>query len=242
MDKQIEILINQLPPLSESAQKINESLNDPVYGFNLLVKTIEKDPLLTTLILNASNSPLYGFTSKISDIKRAVSLLGVNAVSGMALNILIKNMFKLNLFPYGLTENKFSELSLQYSVIAKQLCIEENTSLLKILIPISFLLEIGKVISSQVIIQNNIEEIFKEKIKSGEKIYLIEKELIGISSYEITGLILKEFNFNQDLIDILLNIFSQENLENEKLEVAKLLVQIIDMFDSNFNLKKHASV
>lgn len=238
MLKQVEKYINELPPLNESIQKINESLANPVEGFAILVKTIEKDPLLTALILNAANSPLYGFSSKIGDIKRAVSLLGLNTVTGIALNVLIKNMFKINFLPYNLSEQQFLELSLKYNLVAKQVCSNEKLHLLKIISPISFLLEIGKAISSQIIIQNNLTDLFIEKAKSGMPYYLIEKELIGISSYEITGLILKKFNFNQDLVDILLNIFSQENLVNEKLEVARLLIQIINMFDNKFNLKK----
>lgn len=200
MKEQIHKLINELPPLSESAKNINEALNDPVQGFSLLVKTIEKDPLLTTLILNAVNSPLYGFNNKINDIRRAIILLGVNTVSGMALNILIKNMFKIDLSPYGINETKFMDLSLSYSALSKTICKGDNISLYKIVGPIAFLLEIGKIITSQIIINNNLSIQFQEALKSDKRICEIEKELLGFNSYEATALILEHFNFDKDLI------------------------------------------
>jgi len=64
--------IKQLPPLPESAMKIEAVYQDPDSSFNDMVKILENDPLLTADILKAANSPLYGFSREINAISQAV--------------------------------------------------------------------------------------------------------------------------------------------------------------------------
>ena len=80
-------------------------------GFNDMVKILEKDPLLTADILKAANSPLYGFSREINAISQAVGLFGMGTVRGFALASIVKKSFELNLSPYGITNEMFSNLS-----------------------------------------------------------------------------------------------------------------------------------
>ena len=68
--------IKQLPPLPETAVKIEAVYQNPNSTFEDMVKILEKDPLLTADILKSANSPLYGFSREITSIAQAVSLFG----------------------------------------------------------------------------------------------------------------------------------------------------------------------
>ena len=77
--------IKQLPPLPDTAMKIEAIYQDPNSNFQDMVKVIETDALLTADILKAANSPLYGFSREITSLSQAVGLFGMGTVRGFAL-------------------------------------------------------------------------------------------------------------------------------------------------------------
>ncbi len=61
-----------------------------------IVKTIELDPVLTTLVLEVANSPIYRSRTPIKTIEKAVSWLGKSEVVVIALSLAFNNIAKTN--------------------------------------------------------------------------------------------------------------------------------------------------
>jgi len=187
--------IDSMPPLPNSLIEINKALSDPENGFDTLVKVINSDPILTTMVLNLINSAIFNLKREINNINQAIALLGVQEVARVSLSLIIKDFFEFNLSPYNMNEEKFKEINAININLAKQISKNGYNQLEEKLITTSYFIHIGKLLTSKVILENNLEQIFKQKINQNP-IEEIEKELLGLSSLKTTVLILEYFNLN----------------------------------------------
>jgi c-di-GMP-related signal transduction protein len=73
-----------LPAMIPKLLQLNESTKSSVSDLTAL---IARDPALSSKILKVANSGYYGFSQKISELERAIALLGFNMVKSLALSI-----------------------------------------------------------------------------------------------------------------------------------------------------------
>ena len=73
---------------------IVELLNHPGTSSHQLARVISKDASLTVRLLRLVNSPFYGFGGKIDSVSRAVSLLGTDELTTLALGISVVKQFR----------------------------------------------------------------------------------------------------------------------------------------------------
>ena len=69
--------IKEIPTLPTIVFELNKYLQDPDTSIKTICDTIEKDQAIALKILKLVNSAFYGFQSKISDLRNAIILLGV---------------------------------------------------------------------------------------------------------------------------------------------------------------------
>ena len=215
--------IKQLPPLPESAMQIEAVYQDPDSSFNDMVKILEKDPLLTADILKAANSPLYGFSREINAINQAVGLFGMGTVRGFALASIVKKSFALDLSPYGINNDMFSALSKKQHGLMTAWCLKTEGKLLGILSPAAFLVEIGKVLISQQIMSDKKEEEFRDALKNLQDVEAAEKEIVGVTTPEVSATIFEHWRFEAGLVDVIRNCQNPENAADEDKEAAQIL-------------------
>ncbi len=215
--------IKQLPPLPESAMQIETVYQDPDSTFNDMVKILEKDPLLTADILKAANSPLYGFSREINAINQAVGLFGMGTVRGFALASIVKKSFTLDLSPYGINNDIFSNISKLQHAIMISWCLKKEGSLLGILSPAAFLVEIGKVIISQQIITNKQQEVFRNAIEELGNVEDAERKLFNADTPEVSATIFEHWRFEAGLVDTIRNCQNPDNAEEKDKKAAQIL-------------------
>jgi len=85
--KQLQVFLAgaQLPALPQSAIRLLELSQDPDNGPDDFAVPIEADPGLTGQVLRFVNSSYFGFSSEISSIKLAISLVGIRTIKNFAL-------------------------------------------------------------------------------------------------------------------------------------------------------------
>lgn len=223
MTEDITKKIKQLPPLPESAMKIEAIYQDPDSSFNDMVKVLEKDPLLTADILKSANSPLYGFSREINAISQAVGLFGMGTVRGFALASIVKKSFSLNLSPYNISNEMFSSLSKKQHALITAWCLRKENKLLGILSPAAFLVEIGKVLISQQIVADNKVEEFQEALKELGSVEEAERKVIGADTPEVSSTIFEHWRFEEGLIDTIRNCLNPEKADEEDQKAAQIL-------------------
>jgi len=204
MDGNILKKIKALPPLDDTIMKIQRICTDKHSSMNDLVKVVEGDPMLTANILKSSNSPLYGFSREIKNISHAVSLFGMATIRGFALSSAIKQNIKIDLAPYNLSNAQFLDISMLQSALMFNWFSKVKREMLDVLVPASFMMEVGKIIIANEITEQKSAEQFKEKLQEALNpldISNIEKETVGFSNEEITAKIFEQWNLEEELVE-----------------------------------------
>ncbi len=203
MVNSILLKIKALPPLDDTVMKIQSICMDKESSIADLLKVIEKDPMLTANILRAANSPLYGFSREVKNISHAVSLFGMATIRGFALSSAIRQNIKINLEPYGIPNEKFLQISTMQSALMLNWYSKVERSMLDVLLPASFLMEIGKLILASEIVDNNMQEEFKKQIKSvstPKELSKVEKDMLGFDNEEVASKIFEQWNLELELV------------------------------------------
>lgn len=214
MNDTIHTKIKALPPLSDTVVKIQKICNDPESSISDLTKVVESDPMLTANILRSANSPLYGFSREINDINRVISLFGMATVKGFALSSAIKKSFNINLSPYNMSEDKFLIISSMQNALMLAWYKKVDNGMIDILSPASFLMEVGKIVLSNELIEQGLSGKFKDAIKdlkSVDELAEVEKEFFDITNEAVTASIFEQWNLEKELVDV---IFSSNDPSN----------------------------
>ena len=192
--------IKNLPPLPESVMKIENLANDPESAIADMIKIIKDDPIATTSILKAVNSPLYGMKDEVKSIDKAISLFGKGTTRALVLSGALNDSFKIDLSPYGINDEVFSEVSQKRTALMIKWYAKVSFSRLNTLATASLLGNIGQVIMAKEIIRHNKVDEFKEMVNN-IGIEKAEMVIAGTTSIQVTAQILEYWGLDEKLIN-----------------------------------------
>lgn len=225
--------IESLPPLpktiieiEEFRKKINKEAID-------LLEIIEKDALIISTLLKISNSAMFGFRSKVETPSRAINLLGINFTISIAIGGTVQNLLMTNLEPYGINSDDFMKASNISSTLANLWLSKIDIDLKEEIILPALLQETGKFILSDLIISEKKSEEFKNKIASGATIEDAEKELLGVTTNQITAQIFRHWKLSDNLINMIEHVDDISNANPN----FKQKSQILDVIKTACNIK-----
>ncbi len=217
--------IKQLPPLPETAIKIEAIYQNPESTFKDMVKILEKDPLLTADILKSTNSPLYGFSREITNISQAVSLFGMGTIRGFALASIISKSFKLDLSPYAISNAQYSRRAENQNALVIGWYIRKNPKILGILSAAAFLIDIGKVLLANYIIEENKGEDFTQALSENPNTHEVEQSFTQTDTAHVSAKIFDHWRFEEALIQTIRDSDNPEASEaSDKLATQSLHV------------------
>lgn len=78
--------VSRLPSLPTVAVQVVQAFSDPDVGVQEIAQILRTDPAITGKILQAANSSRFATGRQISDIHRALMILGKKVVSSLALS------------------------------------------------------------------------------------------------------------------------------------------------------------
>lgn len=246
MNESIYKSIKTLPPLDDTIIQIQQICCNPDSSLEDLIKVVQSDPMLTANILRSANSPLYGFSREITDVNRAITLFGMATIRGFALSGAIKRTFTINLSPYGISSDEFLNIASTQNALIFNWYGKVDRELLNVLSPASFMMDIGKIIISIELIENNQTKAFQERLKlisTPKELSDLEIEMVGVSNEEVTAKIFEQWNLEGEMIDA---IFYSNNPENASehikpysiaLKVVKSTINIFGIF-TDTNIKQ----
>jgi HD-like signal output (HDOD) protein len=195
--------IESLPPLPKTIIEIEEfrkKLNKEAID---LLQIIEKDALIISTLLKISNSAMFGFRSKVETPSRAINLLGINFTISIAIGGTVQNLLMTNLEPYGINSDDFMRASNISSTLASLWLSKVDIDLKEEMILPALLQETGKFILSDLILSEKKSELFKTKIASGASVESVEKELLGVTTSQITAQIFRHWKLSDNLINMI---------------------------------------
>lgn len=212
--------IESFPPLRESINQINMICNNEYIDYKALAYVIESDPILYTDILRYANAPHHGFSQTIISITQVVSLFGVCTIRGMALTAALKAHPFNNLSEYETTVNMwFKTMELQQRFLDLWL-FKTHRPILQSLGGLTFILEIGRLVTSYVLMSRDISHTFASK--TPYELSLEEANLLGHSGDELAAKLFNLWYFDDFLIDSLYYCMTPEKgLQPETCAILK---------------------
>jgi diguanylate cyclase (GGDEF)-like protein len=99
MNRTLAIKLEQcrtLPTPSSIAMRIIDLAEDPETGIADMAEVLEQDPAMTARMLRIANSALYAQRRKVSNLRQAVMLLGLNGVMSLALGFSLLGSFAVD--------------------------------------------------------------------------------------------------------------------------------------------------
>ena len=88
-----------LPTLPEVAMKVRDVVQNPDSSAAQIAVTIGADPVLTTKLLQAANSPLYRGTKQIENLQSAIARLGGTVVRNIITGIVMEQIYQKDKSP-----------------------------------------------------------------------------------------------------------------------------------------------
>jgi HD-like signal output (HDOD) protein len=82
-----------LPTLPEVAMQIRKAAEDPEISVSNLSKVIGRDTALSARLIKVVNSPLLRATQEVTDLHTAITRLGVNYSSNLAIGLVMEQIF-----------------------------------------------------------------------------------------------------------------------------------------------------
>ena len=203
MKSSIAQRVKSLPPLSKTIADINRICIDPKAGVAELAKVIEHDPMIVANLLKAANSPLYGFGKEIKNVAQAVSLFGMEMTRSIAIGNVVRKLLNVDMQPYGITSEKFAEISSLQATLMNNWYNEVDKSKAEELYLAAFLQETGKILIASDVIQDDEDISFKSEIDMTNNIAQVEKLYVGVSSAEVTAFIFEHWGFEHKFVEMI---------------------------------------
>lgn len=221
----IEEKLKQLPFLPDIIFELEKIRISDDIDIQNVIEVLEKDHFITTKILQMANSKLFGFSNHIDTLSKAISLYGINFTISFSIAQIIQDSIRLNLGLYEIKTRKFLQLS-DYSAKLLLLWLDnEDISLKEELLLPCLIHEIGKTLICSSLGKE--EGRFFNALKNNPlNISSIEKEFCSYSSSQITALILKNWNFDENTIKIVQNIDTPNDKKTYILNVIKTIFNV----------------
>lgn len=216
--------VESLPPLPRTIILIEEYRRKSEKEISELHDIISKDALIVTNLLKIANSAMFGFRSKVETPLRAISLLGINFTISVAISASSQKLLVTTLAPYGLTNDNFMNSSNIASVLASLWLGKIDETIKDEIILPALLIDIGKYIIADMILNEQKEKEFKSQIEEGIlSIEEVEKEFLGFSSSYVTAQIFKHWKLSPNLINSIEFVDDINSVSREFERKAKIL-------------------
>lgn len=211
--------IDAIPPLAESIQEVERIYQDEDSTLDDMQQAIEKDPMLTANILKIVNSPMYGISNTITDVKRAISLLGKESVRTFVIRTAVDS-FTIDLSPYNMNEQEFrSACEKQLALTINWLSRSEPKHLSKVG-PAAFLVDLGRILIAKTLVEDAKVDIIASALREHEDISQAEKTACGAQATDVTATLFHKWNFDPDTIHVIRYSDDPEGTIDEDREMA----------------------
>jgi HD-like signal output (HDOD) protein len=183
----------QLTSFPDIYYRIIKVLNDPESSASHLAEVISKDTSLSSKLLRIANSAFYGLPAKVDTVTRAITLIGLNEISTLAMGVLAMRFFKS--IPQKLIDMKtFWIHSIACGSIASIIARNKKGLGEERFFVAGMLHDVGRLITAITLPQKTVQAILESRNRL-IPLYKMEKEIFGYDHARVALLLLRKWNF-----------------------------------------------
>lgn len=214
--------IHDLPTLPEVIRKILEAVQDESSSASDLTSILEADHTISARILRLANSAFYGQVKEVGSIRRAVVVLGFDAVRHLALATSVfdtlskRRQFSIDpedFWMHSLGAAKASQL------LCDGHCQVESPS---ICFTAGLLHDIGKYLLA-LVLKDDYKAVVEAAEKSERMLLDVEMEILGFGHSEAGAWIAKKWKFPELIIEAIRNVHDATAYEGPNREEVALV-------------------
>lgn len=177
--------------------RLKSVLEDPDFTMAEVAVVISQDPAITLRLLRIVNSSLYGFSSKIETVSRAVGLLGTQQIHDLVLTTCVAQAFE------GMTSDvmdmyRFWKRSVYCAVSSRQLAVLCSVYDKERIFVAGLLHDIGHLVMYQVV-PDLCQHAILEAKKTSRPLHEVERALIGFDYAKAGAELMQHWNIPQSL-------------------------------------------
>jgi len=203
---------HQLPALPQVFLELQQAINASTTSADDLAAIISQDPSLTAFLLRMVNSAFYSLPMQIDTISRAVTVVGVNQLSTLAVGTSVMSLFK-DVPEEVLDMEQFWKHSVACGLVARRLCRATGKGDPERAFVAGLLHDIGQLILFQAEPERATAVLLHARSKD-VLLYAEEKALLGFDHATLGGMLLRKWNFPFILVSAVLE--HHQPKENQK--------------------------
>ena len=208
----------KLVSVPELYVRLNEAVENPASTTAKIGQIISQDPALTAHLLKIANSPLYGFTSKIDTISRAVMVIGTRGLRDLALATSAVDIFS-KIPGTMISMASFWRHSIFTGVIARILAGRCNVLHSERLFVTGLLHDIGQLIIFYKLPEMARDALYRSR-STGQLLHEAEREVMGFDHAMVGGEILRLWNLPVSLAEAVTYHHEPDGTDEYALEAA----------------------
>ncbi|MBW1821433.1 MAG: HDOD domain-containing protein [Deltaproteobacteria bacterium] len=214
----------KLPEIPSTVFELNEVIANPLASADDIARIVSKSPSLAAILLKIVNSPVYAFPTRIDTISRAVTLIGTQEISGLALGISTISIFKD--IPEDMIDmHLFLKHSLACGIISRVLCAYKNIIQTEQLFVSGLLHDIGRLILYKYY-PEQAKKILIRSESSKKLLHQEEKIGLGCKHTDIGRDLLKKWKIPFSIED---NVFYHHNPSDADNRTHATIVHLADI-------------
>ena len=180
-----------LPEIPSVALELEEVIGNPMSSAEHIARVVSRSPSLTAVLLKIVNSAFYGFPSKISTVSHAVSLIGTQEVSVLALGISVLSIFK-NIPKETIDMHSFLRHSLGCGLLSRVFAAHKNVPQTEQLFVSGLLHDLGRLIL-YIYFPGESRNVLARSRNRNKLLYKEEKDYLGCDHAQMGVQLMKQW-------------------------------------------------
>lgn len=220
--KAIESL-GEIGSLPETTTRIIEVVEDSRGKADQLNEIVSRDPALAARVLKLVNSAFYGLPGRVSDLRRAIILLGQAAVRDVAISTSVAHMFSVQPAPDLFDARDLWRHCIAVALVAKKIARSVGTPARENALFLAGLIhDLGLIVERQTLPKELAEVCRRADAGQGDFLEL-ERDIIGATHQDIGHALTLKWRFPQNLRDGVSCHHNPETLASESRLLASIL-------------------
>jgi HD-like signal output (HDOD) protein len=191
--------LGEIGTLPETTARIIEVVEDPRGTAEQINEVMSHDPALAARVLKLVNSAFYGLPGRVSDLRRAILLLGQAAIRNLAITTSLGPIFSVRPVPGLFDGRDLWEHSIAVALVAKKIARSAGSAACQNELFVAGLIhDLGLIVGRQAV-PSELAEVCR-RAEAGEGDFLdLEREIIGATHQDFGYALTLKWRFPQDL-------------------------------------------